>query len=81
MELVHNPATPVSFMSTDILLIKAVTEGWVTIEDIVRLRPNSKTVTFSVKHENESVSRHEYVMDTMEFIHALRRIENYHFEF
>ncbi|CAN7534454.1 hypothetical protein [Rossellomorea sp. LjRoot5] len=81
MELVHNPATPVSFMSTDILLIKAVTEGWVTIEDIVRFRPNSKTVIFSVKLENESVSRHEYVMDTMEFIDALRHIENYHFEF
>ncbi|TYS17086.1 hypothetical protein FZC78_10735 [Rossellomorea vietnamensis] len=81
IELIHNPATPISFMSTDILLIEAVSKGWADIEDIERLRPNSKRVIYSMKLENQSSSRHEYVMETGDFIKALKNIEQYHFEF
>lgn len=81
MELIHNPTTPISFMSTDILLIEAVSRGWINIEDIEGLRPNSKRVIYSIKLENQSSSRHDYVMETSDFIEALRIIEKYHFEF
>lgn len=81
MDLIHNPATPFSFMSTDILLIEAVSKGWIKIEDVEELRPNNKRVIYTIKLENQSSSRHEYVMETSDFIEALRRIENYHFEF
>lgn len=79
--LIHNPLTPVSFMSTDILLIQALDKEWITIENIEELRPNVKKVIYSIKLENQSSSRHEYVMDTVEFMEVLREIDKYHFEF
>ncbi|UAL48008.1 hypothetical protein K7887_03305 [Sutcliffiella horikoshii] len=81
MGLIHNPVTPVSFMSTDILLIEALNKKWITIEDVEALRPNAKKVIYSIKLENQSSSRHEYVMDTLEFTEVLREIDKYHFEF
>ncbi|MFC7393029.1 hypothetical protein [Scopulibacillus cellulosilyticus] len=81
IELIHNPATPVSFASTDILLIEAISEGWINIEDVNKLRPNSKFVIYTKKLDNQSSSRHEYVMDTVDFVDALKHIDDYHFEF
>ena len=81
MELIHNSFVPISFKSTDVLLIEAIKDGRIQLEDIRRLRTNSKTVIYTQILKDSSSHRGEHVMDTNEFIRALETIDEYHFEF
>lgn len=79
--LVQNSSVPISFKSTDILLIEGIKDRRIEIEDLDLLRKNSKKVVYTLKLEDSSSSRHEYVMSTHEFIGIFSSIEDYHFEF
>ncbi len=81
IELIHNNTSSISFKSTDILIIEAIKEQRVEIEDIPKLRPNSKTVIYTHLLGDHSISRHEHVMSTDEFMKVMTNIEEYHFEF
>lgn len=81
MELIHTSTVPISFKSTDILLMEAVKDGRITFSDIIRIRTNSKTVIYTHRLQDSSSYRREYVMDTPEFITVLSSIDEYHIEF
>lgn len=79
--LIYNPRTSVSFKSTDILLIEAYKNQKITLEDVERIRTNSKSAIYTLRLDDSSSSRHEHVLDTTTFITILNEIDNYHFEF
>jgi hypothetical protein len=81
MGLIHSPAVSISFKSSDILLIEAYQDRRIDLEDVKRLRKNRKSVIYTMSLEDFTASRHEYVMDTEDFLKILQEIDHYHFEF
>lgn len=75
------PDTPISFLSTDVLLVEAIKHGRVKPEEILGLRPNPRSVIYSQTLPDGTTRLLEHVLSTSEFIKMLNNINNYHFIF
>lgn len=75
------PRVPVSFMSTDVLLVNAFKKGLIGVAQISEMRPNPRTCVF-IEHLADGTSvQYERLLSTEDFIDILSDIDSYAFLF
>lgn len=72
---------PISFMSTDILLVNAFKKGLINVAQVLELRPNPRTCVFIERLPDGTLVQHERLLSTEDFIDILGDIDNYAFIF
>jgi hypothetical protein len=72
---------PVSFLSTDILIIQAYKANRMNEVEIRDIRKNPRSVMYTENHPDGTSAAQQYVLETEGFIEILKNIENINFQF
>jgi hypothetical protein len=72
---------PISFLSTDILIVQAFRANRVNEAEIRDIRKNPRSVMYTENHPDGTSSTQQYVLETERFIEILKNIENINFQF